>query len=131
MSKSSNRSRILGRGFSFPFSFDPATGGVALSSDEENIRENISVLLSTRLGERQMLPDYGCRIHELLFAPQTHATATLAAAYVEEALARWEPRIKAVRVDASTQVNGTLSLRVEYKIVATDRTEVLSQVIGG
>jgi len=126
-----NRSRILGKGFSFPFHFDPATGGVAMSADEENIRENITVLLSTRPGERQMIPSYGCRIHDLLFAPQTHATATLAAAYVEEALARWEPRIKTVRVDASPKPNGTLSLRVEYKIVATDRTEVISHAIGG
>lgn len=126
-----NRSRILGKGFSFPFRFDPATGGVAMSADEENIRENITILLSTRPGERQMLPLYGCRIHELLFAPQTHATATLAAAYVEEALNRWEPRIKAVRVEASPQPGGTLSLRVEYKIVATNRPEVLFHAIGG
>jgi phage baseplate assembly protein W len=122
-----NRSRILGRGFSFPFHFDPATGGVALSSDEENIRENITILLSTRPGERQMLPGYGCRVHELLFAPHTSATSTQAAAYVEEAITRWEPRVKVLHVDARSSANGTLALRVEYKIVATDRTEVLTQ----
>jgi phage baseplate assembly protein W len=65
------RKGTLGQGWSFPFGFDSANGQVALSSDEHNIRECISIILSTRPGERQMMPSFGCRIHELLFAPNT------------------------------------------------------------
>ena len=64
-----NPKEALGRGWSFPFTIDPARGGVALSEFEENIRQNITIILGTRPGERQMLPQFGCRIHELLFAP--------------------------------------------------------------
>ena len=56
---------FLGRGWAFPFHFDPATGAVAYSEFEENIRQNIMVIIGTRPGERQMLYDFGCRIHEL------------------------------------------------------------------
>ena len=56
------RKEFLGRGFAFPFHFDPAGGGVAMSEYEENIRQNISIILGTQPGERQMLPAFGCRI---------------------------------------------------------------------
>ncbi|HCH61365.1 MAG TPA: hypothetical protein DFR83_01075, partial [Deltaproteobacteria bacterium] len=94
------RKEFLGRGFAFPFHFDPAGGGVALSEYEENIRQNISIILGTQPGERQMLPAFGCRIHELLFAPNNGYAGQMAAQYVEEALRRWEPRIDVQQVDA-------------------------------
>ena len=57
------RKDFLGRGWKFPFGFDPASGGVALSEFEENIRESVTIILGTQPGERQMLPEFGCRIH--------------------------------------------------------------------
>ena len=71
------RKEILGRGFAFPFRFDAATGKVATSEYEDNIRDCVSIILGTRPGERQMMPDFGCKIHELMFAPNTSATATM------------------------------------------------------
>ena len=95
------RKEFLGRGFAFPFHFDPAGGGVALSEYEENIRQNISIILGTQPGERQMLPDFGCRIHELLFAPDNSYAGQLAARHVEDALQRWEPRIEVIGVEVA------------------------------
>ena len=40
-----------------------------------------------------MRPDFGCRIHELIFEPANEETAILASRYIEEAIKRWEPRI--------------------------------------
>ena len=76
---------FLGKGWNFPFGFDEALGGVKFSSGVENIRQNILIILGTRQGERQMLPSFGCRIHELLFAPNTPSTASEAASYVRTA----------------------------------------------
>ena len=42
------RKEFLGRGWAFPFHFDPATGRVALTEYEENIRQNISIILGDR-----------------------------------------------------------------------------------
>ncbi len=121
-----NPKEFLGRGWGFPFRFNSATGGVALSEYEENIRQDISIILGTRPGERQMLPQFGCRIHELLFSPDTRATSALAAHHVEEALGRWERRIEIVKVDASTEGQGSIRVAVQYKILATNSLQTLT-----
>lgn len=119
----------LGRGWAFPFGFDGATGGVAMSEAEENIRQCISVILSTRPGERQMLPQFGCRIHELLFAPNTRATSALVAHHVEEALLNWEPRIEVTRVTAEPATNGAITVHVDYVIKATSQAATFSYAL--
>jgi hypothetical protein len=123
------RKEFLGRGFAFPFHFDPAGGGVALSEYEENIRQSISIILGTQPGERQMLPNFGCRIHELLFAPNNGYAGQIAAEYVKEALRRWEPRIEVEQVTASPDPSGSIRVQVEYRIVSTGAVERLEQVV--
>jgi phage baseplate assembly protein W len=123
------RKDFLGRGWAFPFEFDPATGRVGLSEAEENIRQNITIIIGTRPGERQMLPDFGCRIHEMLFAPNTRGTAHLIGRYVEEALKRWEPRIEVENVVARPDPAGAIRVEVVYKIKSTGATQSAVHVV--
>ena len=123
------RKDFLGKGWAFPFQFDPASGAVALSEYEENIRQNVTVILGTRPGERQMLPYFGCRVHELLFAPNTRRTSHVAARYVEDALEQWERRIKVKKVLSTIEPTGALRIDVSYEIVATGAVHRLQQVI--
>ena len=123
------RKEFLGRGWAFPFRFDPAGGGVAVSEYEENIRQNITIILGTRPGERQMLPEFGCRIHELLFAPSTRSTAHMAASHVEEALKRWERRIEVMEVHSSPDEAGAIRVEVVYKIISTGAVERMEHVV--
>ena len=123
------RRKVLGRGWAFPFGFDPSTGGVAMSADEENIRQCITLILATRPGERKMLPEFGCRIHELLFAPHTQATAALISHYVRESLQRWEPRVELVRVRSRPERGGAIRVEVDYKVIATNAVATLTQTV--
>ncbi len=125
------RKEFLGRGWSFPFGFDSAHGGVSMSEYERNIQECISVILGTRPGERQMLPDFGCRIHELMFSPNTRATASVAEHHVMDALERWEPRIEVTRVEAFPDGAGRIRLTVQYRIKSTMTEEELQLAISG
>ncbi|HJN75604.1 MAG TPA: GPW/gp25 family protein [Myxococcota bacterium] len=125
----SKRKDYLGTGWAFPFGFASSTGGVEMSSAEENIRQCIGVILSTRPGERQMLPKFGCRLHELLFAPNTRATSALIAHHIREALTRWEPRIEVIDVRAEPEQNGSVNVEVEYVIRATNARHVASHVM--
>ena len=125
------RKEFLGRGWSFPFGFDAAHGGVRLSEYERNIQECISVILGTRPGERQMLPDFGCRIHELMFSPNTRATASTAEHHVRDALERWEPRIEVTRVEAFPDGAGRVRLTVHYRIKSTMTEEELQLAFAG
>jgi len=119
------RKEFLGRGWKFPFQFDTATGGVAMSEYEQNIKENISVILGTKPGERQKLYEFGCGIHELMFAPATRVTAVMIAGKIKSSLARWEPRIEVTTVDAWPDQAGTIKVHVEYKIRTTLSEEEL------
>jgi phage baseplate assembly protein W len=104
---------------------------VAISEYEENIRQNITIIIGTRPGERQMLPDFGCRIHDLLFAPNTGATAHIAARHVDQALRRWERRIEVQKVDARADPSGAIRVEVVYKIVSTGAIERIEHVVAG
>ena len=125
------RKEFLGRGWRFPFGFDPSTGGIATSEYEQNIRESITVVLGTKPGERQMLPEFGCRIQELMFSPNTRATSTLVAHYVEEALARWEPRIEVTKVDSWPDRTGTVKVLVHYRIKSTQELQEINLLLSG
>ena len=120
---------FLGRGWSFPFYFDAASGAVAYSEFEENIRQNIMIVIGTKVGERQMLFDFGCRIHELIFAPSNSSTAREAANYVEESLLRWEPRIEVLKVNAAFDPSGAIIVQISYRIRATGTVEHLTQIV--
>jgi phage baseplate assembly protein W len=124
------RGDFLGRGLRFPFGFE-GTGRIATTAGEDNIRQSISLILATRPGERQMLPAFGCRVHELLFAPNTAATAVLVSEHVRSALERWEPRIEVTGVVATPDARGTIQVEVRYRLRATRTDGSLSVVLSG
>lgn len=111
---------FLGSGWAFRVGVD-ARGRIALSRRERDVEEAILMILLTPKGQRVMRPEFGCQIHDLIFAPNDATTAGLAAYYVEEALAMWEPRIRVLDVTAGPDANGTERLLVEirYEIKAT------------
>jgi phage baseplate assembly protein W len=111
---------ILGVGWAFPVGVD-ARGRIALARQEEDIRQAIQIILLTPKGQRVMRPDFGCQIHDLIFAPNDATTAGLAAYYVEDALAMWEPRIRVLEVDARPDEDepARLLIHITYEILAT------------
>ena len=113
----SNDRDFLGKGFRFPVSIN-LNGGVSSSQLEENVRQSIFIILGTAPGERLNRPDFGCRIHDLMFAPNNPMTSARAEIYCEEAIYKYEPRIERVACRAlpnASQPN-QLDLRIEYVI---------------
>ena len=111
---------FLGQGLAVPLQINPR-GGIALASGEHDIEQSIRIILETAPGERVMRPEFGCRIHELIFDPRNAATEGLMIYYVEEALGRWEPRIDVMAVDISLAhgQHATLQVEIRYRIKAT------------
>jgi phage baseplate assembly protein W len=112
---------FLGTGWSAPLGVD-GRGGINLVSGERAIERSILSILSTAKGERRMRPQFGCGIHDLVFAPNDPTTAGLIQSQVLEALGWWEPRIDvdAVDVDADPDLTGLLMIEVRYRIKATN-----------
>lgn len=110
---------LIGAGWRFPLSIEG--GRIALASGAEEILEAIWVILSTPVGTRVMRPAFGCRIHELLFAPLNAATLSAAEHHVRDALGYWEPRIEVldVRAEPYAGAPGTLAISLSFEIKAT------------
>jgi phage baseplate assembly protein W len=113
----SNDRDFLGKGLRFPVSVN-LNGGVSTSSLEENVRQSIFVILGTAPGERINRPQFGCRIHDLMFAPNNPLTAARAEIYCEEAIYKYEPRVSKVKVsaEANSDEPNRLDIRIEYVI---------------
>lgn len=112
-----NNNDFLGRGLRFPVSVN-LNGGVSSSQLEENVRQSIFIILGTAPGERLSRPDFGCRIHDLMFAPNNDITAARAEVYCEEAIYKYEPRIQKVvcRAGPNRDEPNRLDVRLEYVI---------------
>ncbi|KAA0240150.1 MAG: GPW/gp25 family protein [Dehalococcoidia bacterium] len=108
---------LVGRGWTFPVQIG-GSGGISLSGDASDIEEAVRVIIGTSPGERVMRPDFGCRIHELVFAPANSQTVGLAQRYVLEALKWWEPRIEVIEVSGmiDTVEPNRLLINVIYTI---------------
>ncbi|PSM41733.1 baseplate protein [Streptomyces dioscori] len=119
--------QFVGSGWAFPLRIGP-TGGIAMVSGEREIEEAIRLVLSTAPGERPMRPEFGCAIHDLVFAPVNEATAGRIQHEVYTSLDRWEPRIEVSDVEVtagSDTEQGVLFIDVRYSIRGTNNPRSL------
>lgn len=112
---------FLGRGWKFPVNVNSA-GKIEPSEYEEDIEEAIRIILSTSGGERVMRNDFGCAIHDFVFALINTSTIAMIEASVREALAMWEPRIELIEVNISTDKagEGLLPISIDYRVISTN-----------
>jgi phage baseplate assembly protein W len=112
---------FVGSGWAFPLRTDP-TGRVALVSGTEEVEQSIRLILMTAPGERPMRPEFGCAVHDYVFAPADASTAGDIAYAVRVAINRWEPRVElgdvTVRFDAVDR--GVLYVDIEYSLRGTN-----------
>ncbi len=111
----------LGTGWTFPVQLAP-DHEIAVSEDEQDIRESIRIILGTASGERLMRPDFGCGIHQYVFEPNDTHTAERIRFQVQQALTRWEPRIdlQEVKVIADAKDQTVLYIEISYRIRSSD-----------
>jgi phage baseplate assembly protein W len=112
---------LIGKGLYFPLR-PSSDGKLSFLGGAEKIRQSILLILSTAPGERVMLPEYGCGIHELLFEANTAALRASVQSQVQEALTRWEPRIDVlnVRVEPGGEFANQLLIRIDYRVRANN-----------
>jgi phage baseplate assembly protein W len=113
---------FVGSGWAaFPMRTD-ATGAIALVSRDQEIEEAMRLVLATAPGERPMRPEFGCGIHDYVFAPSDATTAGLIAYEVRASLLRWEPRVdvKDVEVKPDPHDPATLYIDIKYAIRDTN-----------
>ena len=89
-----------------------------MSSDEKDIAESLHVLLSTRPGERIMVPGYGCSLESLLFESINLTLTTQITELIRTAILYYEPRIdlENVTLNPDYVLDGRIDIILDYRI---------------
>lgn len=113
---------FLGTGWGFPPSFSATNGAVDLVHAEDDIRESLTVLLSTIPGERIMNPTFGCRLKRMVFESIDTSSVVEIRDVVERAILFFEPRISVNRIDVSQreQLDGRVDVIIDYTVRSTN-----------
>jgi len=116
---------FLGKGLRFPFTFQRRSGGAqistATSSDHAHIHESIRQIMGTKKGERFMRPEFGTRLHELIFERNDRLLYGLIRHEVMEALDAWEPRIiiRDVVVGPDSADDHLVLVDIRYRLISS------------
>lgn len=123
MATNNNTERsFLGRGWSFPPTFLKATKELLMTSEEEDIKKSLEILLSTEIGERFLQPLYGCNLDRFVFEPMNATVSTELRLTVKRAIDLFEPRIKllSIKLDTALIYEGRVDIAVDYSIIITN-----------
>ncbi|AYL94527.1 GPW/gp25 family protein [Mucilaginibacter celer] len=113
---------FIGRGWSFPPSFDNHGGKVEMLTDEADIESSLGILFTTRLGERVMQPTFGCDLQNVVFEAVNLTLKTYIKDLIETAVLYFEPRItlNSTDVDSSMDNEGILLIKLNYTVRTTN-----------
>ncbi len=113
---------FLGTGWGFPPEFNKETRAVKMLTDEADIKSSLEILLSTRLGERIMVPGYGCNLDELMFKPLDLTLKTFVVDLIKTAILYHEPRVDVnkINIDPTNELEGVLLINLDYTIRTTN-----------
>jgi phage baseplate assembly protein W len=120
--KEAQKAGFLGRGWSFPPTFDANSGTVLMVADAEDIRQSLFVLFSTMQRERVMLPDYGCQLGNYVFDSINSTLFARIKDSLTTSILYYEPRISAVQITMTADDNtgGLLLISLTYTIRQTN-----------
>ena len=115
-------SDFRGTGWAFPVRV--GAGAIEAVSGDEDVRQSIHLILATAKGERVMRPDFGCGIHDLVFAAVSTQLIARVRREVEDALRTYEARIEVLRVAVATGslAVGRLDVEIDYRMRTTNQT---------
>ena len=113
---------FLGKGWSFPPTFDPVNRQLEMLQGEEDIKSSLQILLSSRLGERVMQPEFGCNLDDLVFENLDATLITDIKNRVEVSILYFEPRINlnTIEIIPQTDLGGNILLSINYTVRATN-----------
>ncbi|MBM4318415.1 MAG: GPW/gp25 family protein [Deltaproteobacteria bacterium] len=126
---------MLRRDYCFPFRIDGASRQGAATPYATHVEQMIRQVLLTSPGERACLPEFGCGLRQLLFAPNSESLTATTRIVVKQALDRWlagQIELRTVEVlEPEGEHECSVRLRIEYVLVETRQSRTMEvQVLG-
>jgi len=120
--------------YAFPFRIDPASGQGARTGYEAHVEQMIRQILLTSPGERVNLPEFGCGLRQLLFAPYSEALQATTKLLILQALSKWladQIQVREVNVaPPDTGFNeGQVLVQIDYVLIETQSNKQLQVLV--
>lgn len=113
---------FLGTGWAFPVQFSRKPDTVVMASEITDIEQSLTILLSTRPGERVMRHDYGCALDDLLFEPANVSLLTYVEDLIKKAVLYYEPRVqlRSLVINTDGLLEGRVLIELDVIVRATN-----------
>ena len=110
--------------YAYPFRIDPSSGQGMQTDYASHVDQMIRQVLLTSPGERIDLPEFGCGLRQLIFAPHSSALDAATNLIVLQSLNRWLGGIITVQnvvVTPLAQLDdpAKLNIEIQYTLLAT------------
>jgi len=120
--------------YAYPLRVDGGARQLARAGYPEHVNQLLRQLLLTSPGERVCLPEFGCGLRRLVFAPQSDALTATVRIQVQQSINRWladQVQLTDVRVlsgadPASGLDEGSLLITVSYTLVESQTPATVS-----
>ncbi len=111
----------------YPFAVDQGLGTWMQEHDYgKNVEQLMMQVLFTNPGERVNLPDFGCGIRQMVFAPNSDVTANLVQVMIQQALNTWLSTLITV-IDVKAAANDDkLEITIVYLLIALQQRTYLN-----
>lgn len=119
---------MIRQDLAFPFRIDAGSSQAAQVGYGRHVEQLLRQLLLTSPGERACLPDFGCGLRQLVFAPQSEALTATVRLQVRQAIERWlagvvelvDVEVASGAVDPGAGVDeGELLVSISYRVIDT------------
>jgi phage baseplate assembly protein W len=125
--------------YAFPFRIDPASQQTAQAGYPAHVDQMVRQLLLTTPGERADLPQFGCGLRSLVFAPDSDALAATVKLRVIQSLGQWLAGVVTVAdvtvggpgvSGGAVAEPGTLTVTVTSTLVETQTSQAVTVTVG-
>jgi uncharacterized protein len=114
--------------YAYPFRIDAISGQAQQAPYATHVDQMIRQILLTAPGERADLPQFGCGLRQLLFAPDSDALQATAQLTVQRALNQWlADQIQVINVVVTPGPGGDYSqilVQVQYLLIETQTKQL-------
>ena len=113
---------FLGIGWGFPPTFNKESTNVEMVTKELDIKQSLEIYFNTKIGERIMRPEYGCVIHNHIFAKLDQSVLDVLSFELTQNIGIIEPRIIVENIEVKTidTNGGLLEVLIDYTIITTN-----------
>ena len=119
--------------YAYPFRIDPASGQAAQTGYANHVDQMIRQVLLTAPGERADLPEFGCGLRQLIFAPHSQALDATTRILVQQALDRWlSDQVTVQKVTVGPPADGQeeqLLVEIDYVLVETQSQKQIAILV--